>query len=443
MAAAESVDGQLRAAIRAAHAAGHRCLKARIADSSDQDSSPSHGERPGPRTLELVSTLPEEVGADIAAEFQRCVAQAADDRAAALFLFRTDVKDNDDRWLLIAWLPEGVSEAQRLAHVRSRGLLARLVPQPYFLREFFAKSRADLAWDRARQGGAEANEAALRPLQEAGRLEAVDAQRLGAKPPASAPQGPLRHGQSVALLQKLVKGEDLSLQLALVANAEQGATIGRHAATLECKALGNQTALQLAQSRLPSSACYFALSIAADTTPARKWPEHLLLLLWCPDIQGVKDRTRVAEDARYVAMRPSVARLVLGAFPDPKPLLAMGEARETHELAEAANRARDRMTRFAASSVDLPLLLGAQRFTPAAVAPSPASAAAVPSTMNLDVVRPFPPWRGGSKAHNISSSGTGGSGSSSRSGTATLSFPGGGPGPPRRSISRSKADLDG
>mmetsp|Transcript_3275 Transcript_3275/g.5946 ORF Transcript_3275/g.5946 Transcript_3275/m.5946 type:complete len:415 (-) Transcript_3275:53-1297(-) len=389
MAGAELVDAQLRSGVRAARPGGHRCFKALIVGGTKGGEALGDADgRSGQRTLALANAMAEVAGASLDSEFSRCVTALVDDTSPSLFLFRTDTCENVDgsRWLLVAWLPDRAPEAERAVYVRSRSLLARLVPQPYFLREFLAEKREDLSWNIARVGndvGEDVWSAALDDI--------IGGCISGSGLSTPMLKAPLQHRKTLAgLLQRLANREDPCLQM-LLSSSGSRVYSGRAGAaiTLEAQANDSRSPTQLAQARLPGKACYFVM-------PMR---DHVLFFLWCPDTSGVpKDHLRIAEDTRYAVLKTSVIRLIVEAFPDPKPYVAQVEAREQADIVEGAAKAAEKAKRAAIGTADLPYmneLNPERRHNPAQ---------AVPSTMSIES-RPFPPWRGGSKSHTISSGG--------------------------------------
>lgn len=412
MAGAELVDAQLRGGVRSARPGGHRCFKALVVGGSQGGEALGDADgKSGQRTLALAKALHEEEGASLESEFNRCVAGLVEDRVPSLFLFRTDTAENinGSRWLLVAWLPDKAPEVERAVYVRSRSLLARLVPQPYFLREFLAEKREDLTWKTARAGNDSGEEAWSATLD-----DIISSCASASGLTMSLPKGPVNHRKALpALLQRLANREDPCVQMLLaVSGSKLYSGKAGCACTLEAQANDSRSPTQLAQANLPRKACYFVM-------PMR---DHVLFFLWCPDTTGVsKDHSRVVEDTRYAVLKTSVIRIILEAFPEPKPFVAQVEARDPQDIIEGAARAAEKAKRAALGTVDLPYvseLNPERRYN---------TAQAVPSTMSIDSIsRPFPPWRGGSKSHTISS------------GTSSRGLGGvGGPSPNRRATMRA------
>ncbi|CAJ1368309.1 unnamed protein product [Effrenium voratum] len=233
MAAADTVESQLRNTVRAARTRSLRCVKAIIAKKSsnlDPDSVTY--------TLALANSAPDE-GQSLDKEFQRCVKGLLEPEKPSFLLFRADLCENIDgsRWLLLAWLPDVVPEIDRARYVRSRGLLADLVPQPYFLSELLAREVKSLVWSSAA--------AALSRTRRPKEAE----EDLPAKPPTlEAPQGPLRLSQAAqGLLQRLANKEDSCLKLVVIRTARQ------QAPQLEAKVMDCRSPSQLAKADLPST----------------------------------------------------------------------------------------------------------------------------------------------------------------------------------------------
>lgn len=333
-------------------------------------------------------------------EFQRCVAEAVPKQPPCLLLFRTDQRENVEgcRWLMVVWLPSTAPEAECAMCVHSRGLLAKLVPQPYFLRELFACGPHQLTWRAACEANAEScKEAAGRRAPHA---------RLHCAPPGSTAaaviSGPVTQAPTLqGLLERLVRREDHCIRLVLMASAR--VTAGGLVAppTLEAKVCESRSPAHLAKAGLPAGACYFVMYSKDD----------LAFIHWCPESMSSKDTTRIHDDARYAILKAAVLSIVAGAFPSPQPRVLQVNAREPQDIVDGINRAT---APEASTAPALPLRLSGRSQegerswpAPGAVAdwpdhwPSAASSGTAPVSLVLPQ-RPVPPWRGGARTGTIS-----------------------------------------
>jgi len=406
------VDEQLRTAIATARSGFLRCLKAVIITTIDSES----GERK--RKLTFASSLEEDAasGETIEKEFEKCIFSLVQDAKPCLLLFRCDHFENIDgsRWLLIAWVPGDLDEAERALYLRSRNVLADLVTQQYFLTEILADDRKKLTWSTAR--AAMARQATFQDEKVPPRLRSDTSRAAEAKLPL------IPSPTALGLIQRLVNQEDSCLRL-LISNVHALNSNNNQSSApvpeLEAKVVDAQTPGKLSKENLPSSACYFALYVPRG--------HDLLFIHWCPERMVTRDSIhRMREDAQYAVLKASVMQQVLAAFPEPKPALLQVDAREAQDLVEAANRAAEaesyreahaeeiqpyvhRSTAWFTEdqnpippSVKYPTKTNAD--WPNGFPPEAAKNVAMPSSMVFPS-RPVPPWRGGSKITQIGSSG--------------------------------------
>ena len=388
MAAADTVDSQLRNAVRAARSRALRCIKAIISGrSSALKADVSH-------TLSLANTALDE-GQSLDKEFQRCVKSLLEADKPSFLLFRADMTENIEggRWLLLAWLPDSVPEIDRTRYVRSRGLLADLVPQPYFLGELLVREPTQLVWPVAA--------AVLKPKKE-------DSSSFGAPSPKVALEGPVRLSQTAqSCLQRLANREESCLKLVFSGrfSLKRLQTISEQlgpqmtAPVLEAKVMDCRSPSQLAKTELPSTSCYFALLNRDD----------LVFVHWCPDRMSRDPFTRMRDDSRYAVLKSAVLSLLLETL---KVRLLQVEAREPQELVDHANRADERLVAdLAASKALVPLGYPERSERVGAKFPEKGKAdwpmdwpkeaePAMPANLSF-FVRPVPHWKGGSKAHSI------------------------------------------
>lgn len=418
MATADVVSPDLRSRVRAARAEGTRCLQVGI--SRVGAAEPSEAGDGVQRQLTLTQTTQEVPGAAVDEEFVRCVKETSDENGPCLFLFRTDQRENIDgcRWLLVAWLPIRAPEAERAIYIRSRGLLADLVPQPYFLREFFASTKRELSWKAVRETGA------------------VSAGGIAIKEPV-APQAKIRRtpftedaqdglvALSISLLGKLnsfAKRDDKCLKLFFAhpvlkpGEVAKPPTAGQPAA-LEARTCEARSLTSLVESGVIDfrSCCYLAMHR----------DDNLVFVLWCPSPSGpsLKDPkdsssrdgqshkivaedarafARVAEDARYALLYKAVLNAVTRIFPKPRPHVVQIHARDTDGL----DAHTQRVTAAAKAGRDQPS--AHERWpTPGTEAhwpefwPSTATMSIAPVSLALPE-RPVPFWRGGHRGATLS-----------------------------------------
>ncbi|CAE8725682.1 unnamed protein product, partial [Polarella glacialis] len=396
----------LSAGVRSARASAVRCLKAMVVGGD------------GARTLALACSLQEEPGAALEAEWERCVKNLIDSEKPCLLLLRTDEHENIDgsRWLLVAWLPQSASEAERALYMRSRSLLADLVPQPYFLRELLASDKRGLSWSAACAAMAQ-TVGALRARS--GEEDIVGEQVLRLQRQTCSGghiEGPVTQSQSLAaFLGRLVKREDSCLRLVLSTQRAMGASSGfapgeggatgsqRAPPLLEAKVVESRTPRELAKAGLPSGACFFALC-SRNPESSR---DDLIFVHWCPDrVVGKDSSTRSFEDTRYAVLKGMVLQIVLAAFPH-RPRVLQVDAREPEDITAGTNRAVEAADGTApgipagavGASEDRRPTKGYTDWP--ADWPEASTAVAMPASLALPR-RPVPHWRGGSKAHSIS-----------------------------------------
>ena len=389
MSAADTVDSQLRTAVRTARSRALRCIKAIISGrSSALKADVSH-------TLSLASTALDE-GQSLEKEFQRCVKSLLEPEKPSFLLFRADTTENIEggRWLLLAWLPDSVPEIDRTRYVRSRGLLADLVPQPYFLGELLVREPTQLVWPVAA--------AVLQAKKEDNRC-------FAASSPKVALEGPVRLSPTAqSCLQRLANREESCLKLVFSGrfSLKRLPTISEQpemtAPVLEAKVMDCRSPSQLAKSELPSTSCYFALLNRDD----------LVFVHWCPDRMSRDPFTRMRDDSRYAVLKPAVLKLLETL----KARLLQVEAREPQELVDHANRADERLVAdLAATKTLVPqgypegYAQGYEREEKGKLLEKgkadwpmdwPKEAEAMPANLSF-FTRPVPHWRGGSKAHTI------------------------------------------
>jgi len=402
MAAADTVDGQLRHTVKNARGRSLRCIKAiinkKVTTSSE---SPNYA-------LALANSIQDE-GESLDKEFHRCVKVLLEPDKPSFLLFRADLSENINgcRWLLLAWLPDVAPEVERARYVRSRGLLSDLVPQPYFLSELLAREPQELIW----------SEAAAKLRQVKGMLPRPE--NLGKVP--DLPEGPVRLSQAAqSSLQRLAKKEESCLRLVFsgrfslkqmktlptMPSIAEAAATSASGPQLEAKVMDCRSPSQLAKADLPSTSCYFALYTRDD----------LVFVHWCPDRLSRDPFTRMRDDSRYAVLKAAVLRLVLDAFDESKVRLLQVDAREPQELVDHANRVDERLVADAAGSQSLvpqgagypsgegkfPDKGGKADF-PLDWPKEVTSTVAMPANLSF-FLRPVPHWRGGSKEHTISPS---------------------------------------
>eukprot|EP00927_Polykrikos_kofoidii_P078154 TRINITY_DN75010_c0_g1_i1.p1 TRINITY_DN75010_c0_g1~~TRINITY_DN75010_c0_g1_i1.p1 ORF type:complete len:457 (+),score=60.66 TRINITY_DN75010_c0_g1_i1:149-1519(+) len=425
MASADIVDVQLRTGVRSALQKGIRCLKVSVVNESAAHSTENAGDsQVGDKTtsdaisdddlrvLALQVALKEEPGQPLDKEFMRCVTKQVEPKKPVLFLFRTDENENLDgsRWLLVSWLPTDAPELQRALHVRSRGLLARLVPQPYFLTELFARDHRQLTWSNVREtcgvmfgggvgkvtkelaGTAHQMSSAqtTQMVPETYRPEIVPGNKAIA--PKKSPTKLFE--KSAEVLRRFARGEVFCVRVVLSREDTSNKIMSLDVQVSEAK-----TAWMLAQAGLPNHDCYFAMHLTGN----------LLFVLWCPDAPQ-KDLHRVSEDIRHAAMKASVAEVVFGALPEPRPRLIQIDARDPGDIVDGASGQPIGTTRGSSRSgalarpvaeADLSTVVTGNTFGLHGPAPPQRSpTATIPSSLAFPE-RPFPPWRGGSKVHTI------------------------------------------
>jgi len=287
--------------------------------------------------------------------------------------------------LLVTWVPETSPEARRAECVRNRALLSGAVPQPFFLREHFAAKRAELTWAAA--GNSENHTAAAAPV----------AQRVSSVAVGQTVQGPITCSSSAEdLLKTFAQQKDTVVRLQLAAGKASQAG----GAILEGKVHDCRSVAHLAKSALPSSPCFLVCAAKGD----------IVFVLWCPSSGSTresKDAPRLVEETRHAVMKGAALSAVLGVLPEKPKLVVQFDAREAQDIHDGLLRTLEASPAppWPARGPD-----GAERGWPAPGAPGdwpcdwPSSAleAARPSTMVL-FERPVPPWRGGSKAHSVSS----------------------------------------
>eukprot|EP00929_Paragymnodinium_shiwhaense_P092187 TRINITY_DN52064_c0_g1_i1.p1 TRINITY_DN52064_c0_g1~~TRINITY_DN52064_c0_g1_i1.p1 ORF type:complete len:451 (-),score=116.98 TRINITY_DN52064_c0_g1_i1:90-1442(-) len=408
----DEIEPKLRAAVRSAQKDGMRCFKAAVSEvpiKTESTLADEEGKDAGKkRVLSMVNALKEEPGQALDREFMRCVTKQVEPKKCSLFLFRSDENENIDgsRWLLVCWLPADASELQRAVHMRSRGLMARFVPQPYFLSELLAKDHRQLTWSAAREacgvnfgGGLGKVSKEMLIVVPQGQAEAC----MQAYPPVRVPLKLTLKCEG--LLQRLVRREESCLRLTLLKEEHHAGVHGLgRASTLDALSVNSKSPWSLADSArttLPPHDCYFAMllnSTAGELT--------LLVILWCPESQQ-KDVFRVTEDIRHASLKSTVAERLLQAFPAAKgqPRLVMIDARDPQDIVDSAagqaSGSRGRSAHAPPSQMDIGNALSGDTFglrgtPPAGVTPT----ASIPCTLQLPE-RPMPPWRGGSKSHTI------------------------------------------
>lgn len=434
MAAAEIVDPQLRSSVRAARANAVRCIKtivvgenrgAEAVPSQQAPAPPVMGSDDHVNTLALGTVLHEDPSLPLGEEFERCMAQLIEEDKPCLLLFRSDWMENieDSRWVLVAWIPAQAPGPERATYVGSRGLLANIISQPYFLREYFARSRTDLKWGLVKETIKQ-----FRPLPPA--LTSIGA---AGGSDCILPDGPINEGSTLAAtLQRFAGKHDQCLRLSLIGSktsvkwaASHSGRSGPDLLILDAKVHECKNVMNLAKSGLPSSVCFFALFSKED----------LVFVHWCPDMGMRKDAARAMEEARYAVMKRVVLQVVLKALSTPPQRIIQIDAREPNDILEGLGRAME----GADASVTTPAPVSARGARPAdqergwpglgAPAdwpwdwPAAASEAAMPSTLAFPE-RHVPHWHGGSKQHSFQGEGGGlaGTGSSSRGRHKSVKF---------------------
>lgn len=401
MSGAEKADPQLRKCIHGARDNAVRCIKAVVSGSGLES------------TLSLGGTLQDDPEMSLDQEFMRCTNQLVETDKACLLLFRADRRENIDgsRWLLVAWIPETASREDRAAYVHSRGLLSALVSQPYYLKEHFARSRAELEWSKTPAAAADSK------VQMPSRYQVYE--RVLSRHHSIAPTGPVNFSaSSKKLLQKFVDKAEACLRFSLTAPAsdtEGGGTDqepGVAVPVLEAKSHNCKNVLVLAKQGLPPSVCFFAIMLKED----------LIFVHWCPEaglrkdtarlleesrtcilIPPVVDMLRLVEESRYAVLKPAVLDIVLEAFKATPPRIIQIEAREPQDIVEGLSRAITTPTPGALASHKSEDKNWPVPGTPAdwpADWPPAANASSMPSTMSLPE-RQVPWYRGGSKGHTI------------------------------------------
>lgn len=348
MAWAENVDSQLRTTIRSARRSGVRCIKTIVVGHSGGAGGEGRWAAGG-HTLALATTVQEEHGASLGAEFERCVAAIADDAAPSMLLFRVDERENVDgsRWLLVTWVPSASPLAERSTCVRSRYLLLGLVPQPYYLSELMADERSGLTWAAARAANAVLlRETGLSTPELVSAKEPVSFRCLSVSLPTM--QRSLEHDESLAaLLTRFANKEEPSLMLRIRAprararvetDFDGGAPDAEGAAppraesehiTLIGKACQWRTPSQIVGStKLPSSACYMAMMVRED----------LLFVLWCPE-EAAEQKKRLG-DARCALLKTEVLEVLMSAFGEKRPRVLQVHARDKKDITDGAMTAK-------------------------------------------------------------------------------------------------------
>jgi len=422
MACANSVDPALRSAVRSAQQEHYRCFKISVEDppkgQDEDDDSVAEGledmediqRKRKPRMLKLEEAMKEEPNQPLDKEFMRCV--KPEPKTPLLFLFRTDENENlaGSRWLLISWLPLDAPEVKRAIYVRSRGLVARLVQQPYFLSELLAKDARQLTWSVAREqglmfGGGVGSSAHNLTTELSSHTVATELVP-GAK--AIAPR-PTPVSISEKASQTMINfGTKMETCIRLFSSKEDLVARGRGATVIEVKSEHCQTPVALAQMgsahALPNSNCYFAMHVK----------DAIYFVFWCPD-NSTKDIHRVTEDIRHAALKASITTLVMQALPKPWPRLVTIDAREPQDIVDGAagqpvgagDRKRGERSSIKPAEPDISNALGGYAFGVYGADRGPSQP---PKMMNCSLAlpeRPFPPWLGGSKAHTIVSSSSG------------------------------------
>mmetsp|Transcript_48304 Transcript_48304/g.151857 ORF Transcript_48304/g.151857 Transcript_48304/m.151857 type:complete len:431 (-) Transcript_48304:94-1386(-) len=402
--AAEVVSPELRVGVLGARSRGVRCLRANVADappSEERRGDEGRGEQGGPthvHSLVLAQATPGLPDTSLEKEFQRCVAEALPKQPPCLLLFRTDQRENVEgcRWLLVVWLPSSAPEADRVACVRSRGLLAQLVPHPHFLRELFATGPHELTWRAACDACAgSSKEAAARRVQHP-RLH-----KLAPGGTASIPVGPVVPTlPAVGLLARFGRREDPCVRLTLTSPFRAGRGGKASAPALEAKVVDSRSPAHLAKAVLPPCSCYFAMHVRDD----------LAFIHWCPESMTSKDTARISDDARHAVLKAAVLSFVLGVVQPPHPRVLRVSAREPQEILDSFNRA----AAGEAAPSALPPRVAVRAAEEARSWPAPGGVADWPDHWPPDAVsvampaslllpqRAVPPWRGGGRHGVIS-----------------------------------------
>lgn len=295
---------QLPCAVRSARTNAVRSLKILVEDG------------PQGAALGQATLLPEAFGASLHDEFARCVIALAD-ASPCLFLFRADNAENVDgsRWLLVAWIPFEAPAADRVVCNSCVGLLARLVPHPYFLREFVAKDRAELTLAKA-FAGAHPSTAVACSLNERAHSGSSHDMIVDIEVSETAS----------ALLTSLAKGDELGIQIWFTVDPHDEGSQPRLLDTLEGQVCGSRSVTQLAHSALSTSSCYYALLM----------PDHLLFVLWNPDPGGAQRLGRAAQMARSALLKATVLDHVLRPFGRSTPRVVQVDAQEAQDLMDSA-----------------------------------------------------------------------------------------------------------
>merc|ERR1719362_915957 len=414
MASADAVSPDLRSRVRAARVEGTRCLQVGISRVGEVEA-----DKAVQRQLTLLRTTQEVPGAAVDEEFVRCVTEASDENGPCLFLFRTDHRENINGclWLLVAWLPIRAPEAERAVYIRSRGLLADLVPQPYFLREFFANTRRELSWKAVREAGAVsaagfAIKEASAPLAKVGRTPFI----------ADVQDGSVALSISLlGMLQRFARRDDKCLKLSFahpivkpgeVVKPTAGQPLALEARTCEARSLSSLVETGVLDFR---SCCYLAMHR----------DDNLVFVLWCPSPSGpslkdLKDSSsrdgqshkivseearamaRVADDARYALLYTAVLNAVTRIFPKPRPHVVQIHARDTDGLDIHTQRvaAAAKVGRDQPSAHERWPMPGTEAHWPE-FWPSTATMSIFPVSLALPE-RPVPSWRGGHRGATLS-----------------------------------------
>lgn len=286
------------------------------------------------------------------------------------------------------------------------------MPQPYFLREFFASTRRELVWKAVRETGVVsaagiAIKQAAVPVVKVGRTLFTEDMQDG----SVALSIPL-----LGTLQRFARRDDKCLKLSLahpvsktgeVLKPVTGQPQALEARTCEARSLASLVESGVLDYR---SCCYLAMHRE----------DHLVFVLWCPSPTGpsLKDSSsrdgqkivaeearamaRVAEDARYALLYQAVLNAVTRIFPKPRPHVVQIHARDTDGLDIHTQRvaAAAKVGRDQPSAHERWPMPGTEAHWPE-FWPSTATMSIFPVSLALPE-RPVPFWRGGNRGATLS-----------------------------------------